>query len=132
MTLATAGALKIGHSTELASAIAGFRILPAAVIPPLAIALPFVEVVLAGYLLLGLFTRIVAGLASLQFFLYAAAIASAVLRHIPANCGCFGPGEVAIADWPHVGLDLLLALACACIVIFAPGTLALDAKLDRA
>ena len=127
--LVVAGALKIGHPVDLASAIAGFRLLPPELVAPLAVVLPYFEVLLGLYLLAGLFTRVVAWIAAAQFAIYAAAIASAVLRGIPANCGCFGPGDTAVADWPHVAFDLALAAVAAFIAIRAPGALALDRRL---
>lgn len=130
--LIAAGVLKIGHSAELASNIAGFRLLPPDVIGPLAVALPFIELLLGGYLIAGLFTRVVAILTAAQFLLYAGAIASAVLRHIPVSCGCFGPNDSATADWPHVAFDLLLALGAAFVAYGAPGALAVDRKLQQA
>lgn len=124
-----AGALKIGHPAELASAIAGFRLLPAGIVAPLAVILPYFEVLLGLYLVAGLFTRVAGWLAAAQFVVYAAAIASAVLRGIPANCGCFGPGDTAVADWPHVAFDLALAAVATFIALRAPGALALDGRL---
>lgn len=130
--LVAAGALKVGHAAELAASMAGFRLLPPDVIGPLALALPYFELLLGGYLLAGLFTRPAAVVAALQFLLYAAAIASAVVRHLPANCGCFGPSDAATADWPHVGFDLALAAAAAAIALWAPGALALDRRFRNA
>jgi putative oxidoreductase len=130
--LVVAGALKAGHSAELASSIANFRLLPAPIVGPLAVALPYFELLLGGYLIAGLFTRVAAAVATAQFVLYAAAIGSAVLRHIPANCGCFGPGDAATADWPHVAFDLALAGASGFIAYGAPGALAFDRKLRNA
>jgi uncharacterized membrane protein YphA (DoxX/SURF4 family) len=127
--LVAAGALKIGHPVDLASAIAGFRLLPPELVAPLAVILPYFEVLLGLYLLAGLFTRVAAWVAAAQFVIYAAAIASAVLRGIPANCGCFGPGDTAVADWPHVAFDLALAAVAAFIAVRAPGALALDRRL---
>jgi uncharacterized membrane protein YphA (DoxX/SURF4 family) len=127
--LLIAGALKVGHPSDLAASIAGFRLLPAAIVGPLALALPYVELLLGVYLVAGLFTRAVATIAAAQFFLYSGAIASAVLRHIPANCGCFGPHDTAAADWPHVGLDLVLAAASIFVAWRAPGALAFERRL---
>lgn len=107
-----AGVLKVGHFDDLASAIAGFRLLPEAVIGPLAVLLPFFEIVLGLFLIAGRFTRAAAAVGAVQLTIYAAAIASAVVRHIPANCGCFGPQDSAPADWPHVAVDLALAGIC--------------------
>jgi putative oxidoreductase len=127
--LVWAGAAKIGHPEALAVAIAGFRLLPPGLVAPLAVILPFFEVLLGLYLVVGLFTRVVAAVAAAQFVIYAMAIASAVLRDIPANCGCFGPGDTAVADWPHVAFDLVLAAVALFIAAGAPGAYALDRRL---
>ena len=127
----TAGSFKIGHFNELAAAISGFRILPSAVVGPLAVALPFFELGLGVYLIAGLFTRGAAIVASAQLVVYSIAVASAVLRHIPANCGCFGPQDNATADWPHVVTDLVLAAICALVAWRAPGLFAIDERLRR-
>jgi len=127
--LIVTGALKIGHPVDLASAIAGFRLLPAELAAPLAIILPYFELLLGLYLVAGLFTRVAAWVAAVQFIVYAAAIGSAVVRGIPANCGCFGPGDAAVADWPHVAFDLALAALAVLIALRAPGAFALDRRL---
>lgn len=121
-----AGASKVGHFNDLAAAIAGFRLLPEAIVGPLAVVLPFFEIGLGLYLVAGLFTRAAAAIAAVQLTIYALTIASAVLRHIPANCGCFGPQDTASADWPHVFADLALAAVCALVAWRAPGLFALD------
>lgn len=130
--LVTTGALKLGHATELAAAIAGFRLLPAAVIGPLSLALPLFEVLLGAYLIVGLFTRAAAVVAAVAFLIYAGAIASAVVRHIPANCGCFGPDDKSVADWPHVAFDLVLVVASLFVAYRAPGAVAVDRRFRRA
>jgi putative oxidoreductase len=127
--LLTTGILKVGHPAELAAAIAGFRLLPAGIVGPMALALPYFELLSGAYLLAGLFTRVVAIVAAMQFCLYGAAIGSALVRHIPANCGCFGPGDTAVADWPHVAFDLVLAAASVFIAYGAPGSLSVDRRL---
>jgi uncharacterized membrane protein YphA (DoxX/SURF4 family) len=132
LVLLVAGALKVGHPAELAATMATFRLLPSQVVGPLALALPYVEILLGGYLVAGLFTRVAAAIAGAQFVVYACAIASAIVRHIAANCGCFGPNDAAVADWPHVGFDLVLAAACAFVAYGAPGALAVDRRFRRA
>lgn len=124
-----AGASKVGHFNDLAAAIAGFRLLPEPLVGPFAVLLPFFEIGLGLYLVAGLFTRAAATIGAVQLTVYAAAIASAVIRHIPANCGCFGPQDTATADWPHVITDLALAGICAVLAWRAPGPLALDNRM---
>lgn len=130
--LVAAGLLKVGHATELAATIASFRLLPPVIVGPLALALPYFELLLGAYLIAGLFTRTVAAIAAVQFVCYAGVIASAVVRHISANCGCFGPNDSATADWPHVAFDLMLAVASAFVALRGPGALAVDRKLRSA
>jgi uncharacterized membrane protein YphA (DoxX/SURF4 family) len=127
-----AGASKVGHFNDLAAAIAGFRILPEPFVGPLAVLLPFFEIGLGLYLIAGLFTRAAAVVGAVQLTIYGAAIASAVIRHIPANCGCFGPQDTAKADWPHVVVDLALAAVCILVAWRAPGLFALDTRMRSA
>ena len=128
---AAAGGLKIGHFDVLASEIAGFEILPHAFIAPLALLLPFVEVLLGAYLILGLFTRIAAVFASLQMFVFSAAIASAVVRGLHASCGCFGPSDTSTTSWPEVARDAGLGLIAALVAWRAPGALSLDRRMEH-
>jgi putative oxidoreductase len=128
VVLIGSGVLKLGHAPDLAAAIAGFRLLPPPVVSLLALALPPLEILIGLYLVAGLFTRIAAVASAAMFTVYAGAIASAVIRGIPANCGCFGPHDSATADWPHVVFDLALAAVAAFVALRAPGALALDRK----
>ncbi|MDQ2857437.1 MAG: DoxX family protein [Candidatus Eremiobacteraeota bacterium] len=128
--LLVAGILKAHDGpAATASTIAGYRILPPAIVAPLGVALPYAEILLGAYLVGGLFTRVAATLASVQFGLFAAAVASLVVRGIPADCGCFGSGVRTPPSWGHVAADVLLALVCACIAWRAPGAFAIDRSL---
>ena len=100
-----------------ATSIAGYRILPPSVVAPLGVALPYVEILLGGYLVAGLFTRVAAWVASL------------VVRKIPADCGCFGSGIPTPPSWGHVAWDVALAVAATAVALFAPGAIAVDRRL---
>lgn len=130
-TFLAAGALKIGHFDLFASEIAGFQLLPHPLIAPLALLLPFVEVLLGAYLILGLFTRGAAWFATFQLAVFAAAIASAVVRGISTSCGCFGPTDASMTSWPEVARDAGLALLAAFVAWRAPGALALDRRMEH-
>lgn len=125
-----AGGLKIGHFDVFAAEIAGFQLLWHPLIAPLALLLPFVEVLVGVYLVLGLFTRFAAWVAALEMALFAAAIASAVMRGITTSCGCFGPNDHSVTSWPEVGRDAGLALLGIAIALLAPGALALDRRME--
>jgi uncharacterized membrane protein YphA (DoxX/SURF4 family) len=124
-----AGGLKIGHADVFASQIAGFQLLWHPLIAPLALLLPFLEVMVGAYLVLGLFTRFAAWLAALEMALFAAAIASAVMRGISTSCGCFGPEDHAVTSWPEVGRDIGFAAIGVVVALLAPGVLALDRRI---
>ncbi|MFN2460320.1 MAG: MauE/DoxX family redox-associated membrane protein [Candidatus Velthaea sp.] len=124
-----AGASKIGHADVFAAQIAAFGILPRAVVAPMALVLPFLEVLLGGYLILGLFTRVAAWVAVLQLLVFAAAIATAVMQGRSLSCGCFGPNDTTVTSWPEVARDLALALLAAFVAWRAPGMLALDRRI---
>jgi uncharacterized membrane protein YphA (DoxX/SURF4 family) len=126
-----AGALKIGHAEFFASEIAGFQLLPHPLIAPLALLLPFLELMIGVYLILGLFTRFAAWFAAAEMAIFSAAIASAVLRGISTSCGCFGPGDKATTSWPEVGRDLGFTLLAVIVAWKAPGALALDRRMEQ-
>jgi uncharacterized membrane protein YphA (DoxX/SURF4 family) len=126
-----AGALKIGHADVFASEIAGFQLLPLPLIAPLALLLPFVEVLLGAYLVVGLFTRAAAGFAAFQLAVFTAAIASAVVRGLHASCGCFGPADQTTTSWGEVARDGALVLVALFIAWKAPGAVALDRRMER-
>ena len=100
-----AGIDKIRDPQQFADSIAGFGILPAMIVSLMAIALPPFEIA-CGLLMLGPRTRRIGALAiillSAVFF---AALASALLRGLTLDCGCFGTGA---PSRPRMWLELVL------------------------
>jgi uncharacterized membrane protein YphA (DoxX/SURF4 family) len=128
--LLAAGVLKAHDGPVLtASSISAYRILPSAVVAPLGAFLPYFEILLGAYLAFGLFTRVAAAIASLEFVVFAGAVASLVVRQIPADCGCFGSSVETPPSWPHVAGDLLLGALAALVAWRAPGVFAFDRRL---
>ena len=126
-----AGVSKIGHADIFAAQIAAFGLVPRALIAPMALLLPILEVVLGGYLILGLYTRVAAWIAVIQLAIFASAIGSAVLRGLSLSCGCFGPGDRTVTSWPEVARDLTFAAVAAFVAWRAPGMLALDRRIGN-
>ena len=104
-----AGIDKIHEPGQFADNIAGFAILPAALINLLALTLPLFEIVCGLLLLLPMTRRIGAlaiALVSVMFFI---ALLSALLRGLTLDCGCFGVGAPSRSKmWLELGLDLVL------------------------
>jgi uncharacterized membrane protein YphA (DoxX/SURF4 family) len=126
-----AGASKFGHADVFAAQIAAFRIVPHALVAPLALLLPLFEIVLGGYLVLGLYTRMAAVIAALQLAIFATAIGSAVMHGLSLSCGCFGPGDKTVTSWPEVMRDVAFAVVAAFVAWRAPGMLALDRRIGN-
>jgi len=104
-----AGVDKIRDPLQFADSIAAFAILPAVFINLLALGLPPFEIG-CGLLLLGPRTRQVGALAvaviSAMFF---TALASALLRGLTLDCGCFGVGAPSRPRmWLELALDVVL------------------------
>jgi uncharacterized membrane protein YphA (DoxX/SURF4 family) len=127
-----AGASKVGHADMFAAQIAGFRLLPQIVIAPLALGLPFLELLLGGYLILGLFTRSAAWVAAVLLAVFDAAIASAVMRGMSVSCGCFGPNDATVTTWTEVARDAVFVVLAVIVALRAPGALALDRRIGNA
>jgi uncharacterized membrane protein YphA (DoxX/SURF4 family) len=127
--LIVAGVLK-AHDGPAATAtsIAGYRMLPASLVAPLGVALPYVEILLGAYLVIGLFTRVAAWLAAAQFAIFSIAVGSLVVRGIPADCGCFGSSIPTPPTWGHVALDVALAALAVVVAVTAPGAFSLDER----
>ena len=127
--LLISGAEKVGQPAALAASIASFHLLAPSIIVAISIILPYFEMLVGLYLVIGLFTRIASFVATLQFVIYGAAIASAIIRKLPADCDCFGPNDHAVADWPHVAFDFALAAIALLIAMNGPSPLSLDRRM---
>jgi len=111
---------KLLHPGAFAQNIANYRLVPMALLHPLAWLLPVVEAVTGLALVAGWLPRGAALLAALMTMVFIAAIGSALVRDLDISCGCFH------TDSGHaVGRDLLLRdvglLAVALVPLLAPG-----------
>jgi uncharacterized membrane protein YphA (DoxX/SURF4 family) len=80
--------------------------LPYGMIDTLVWAVPVAEVALAVFLILGIYTRIHASIASLLIAFFTALVLSAMWRGLDIDCGCFGvPQKV---GWPKIGENLAI------------------------
>ncbi|MBM0231426.1 DoxX family membrane protein [Micromonospora sp. STR1_7] len=87
-----AGASKVGDLAASGRAVNAYQVLPYDVATAVGAALPFVELALGVLLLLGLATRLGAGVSAALLVVFVAGIASAWARGLSIDCGCFGSG----------------------------------------
>jgi uncharacterized membrane protein YphA (DoxX/SURF4 family) len=103
-----AGILKIGDPAAMVRSVRAFRILPEALVHPVAYAVPFVEIALGLLLLAGLAARAAAVVSSVLLAAYIAAIASAAARGLRIECGCFSRGgDLAKGAPTHYSSELI-------------------------
>jgi len=112
-----AGARKVTDVTAFSDAIAGFRVLPSALVMPVALTFPVLEILLGVMVLLPASRLPRAGSLGLALLnlLFIAVLASAWIRGLDVNCGCFGFDWAPSSEWKlplAIARDLvLLALA---------------------
>ncbi|MEU8422166.1 MauE/DoxX family redox-associated membrane protein [Micromonospora sp. NPDC048835] len=87
-----AGASKVGDLAASGRAVNAYQVMPYDVATVIGAALPFVELALGVLLLIGLATRLVAGVSAALLVVFIVGIASAWARGLAIDCGCFGSG----------------------------------------
>ncbi|MFJ6164846.1 MauE/DoxX family redox-associated membrane protein [Micromonospora orduensis] len=103
-----AGASKVGDLAASGRAVNAYQVLPYDVATVIGAALPFVELALGVLLLLGLATRLGAGVSVALLVVFIAGIASAWARGLSIDCGCFGSGgELAQGQAPSYLPEIL-------------------------
>lgn len=129
-----AGLSKILDPGSLAASIRSYELsLPEWFVSLSAYSLPYLEVLLGFYLLIGLFTKVSAWATNGLMVLFILALVQGVLRGLEIDCGCFGssagegPGNLFFAATRDLGLFALgLHVALASVNRFS-----VDARLRR-
>ncbi len=99
---------KILEPGDFARAIANYRLLPDALVNPLAVLLPWVECMCGMLLLTGQWTRSAALLSALLLSVFLAAVSITLFRGLDINCGCFNAHGGRKIGFKLLGEDLLL------------------------
>ena len=100
---AFAGLAKVGDPASFAAQVHNFRLVPVALENLVAMTLPWVEIVTALALVLGLRARAAAWLATASMAAFTVAVVLALVRGLDIECGCFGT-----ADASRVGVMKVL------------------------
>jgi len=110
-----AGGLKIADPVAFAGNIAAYQLLPTIGNYLIAATLPWVEFLCGLLLILGVRVRACATLVLLMNCVFVVALASAVIRGLDIDCGCFRQGGPKTTPWNALLRDL----------VFIGGTVAL-------
>jgi uncharacterized membrane protein YphA (DoxX/SURF4 family) len=121
-----AGATKIGDLAASGRAVNAYRLMPYDVAKVVGAAQPFLEIALGVLLLVGVATRLTAGVAAVLLVLFIAGIVSAWAKGLQIDCGCFSKGgELGAGEVPTYGWEILRDvgfLALAGILLWRPRT----------
>lgn len=130
-----AGATKVLTPVGSARAVQAYQIFPFEMAQYIGYALPIVEIIIGGLLILGLFTRTNAILGTVLMVLFIAGIASAWARGLTIDCGCFGGGgEVAPGETQYpqrIAEDIAFTLCGVWLIVRPRSLLSLDRHLLR-
>ena len=131
-----AGAAKVGDLAASGRAVNAYDVMPFEVAKVVGAALPFVELALGVLLLIGLATRVVAGISAVLLLVFIAGIASAWARGLSIDCGCFGSGgELAAGQSPTYGPEILrdvgFLILAAFLLVWPLTRLSVDSFLER-
>jgi len=133
-----AGASKIAHPWVFVHTVEGYRMLPGSLARPFGLALPWVEVLLALYLLVGLFTRVAAVVMCAVLVMFLFALGVQLAHGHTGDCGCVvgitNPVITAFVGGNTIGAfdlvrDAVLLLMAAAIALTPRPVLAVDALL---
>ncbi len=129
-----AGSPKLVDPEGTVRSVRAFEILPEALVRPFAYGLPMLELLLALLLLVGLGTRLAGAVSAVLMLVFLGGIASAWVRGLSIDCGCFGNVGTAVPD-PVPGYvrdilrDLLFLGAALLLVVRPRSRFALDGVL---
>lgn len=125
VVLLVAGGLKVTSPPASALAVRAFQILPYDIAGYVGYALPVVEILIGLLLIAGLLTRLSAMAGGLLMVVFMVGIASAWMRGLSIDCGCFGGGGTIGASETQYGADLLrdaALVACGVWLVVRPRT----------
>jgi len=124
-----AGAVKIPQIQTFEVLVQRYGILPIWLSGPFVYVLPFLELAIGAYLAAGLFVRGTSLIGTLLFAAFLTAQASAWLRGISLDCGCFGTAFQTAVGPLTILRDFGLGIPTFLMLAFPARALSLDHRL---
>jgi len=124
-----AGAAKLSDLNHFEAQVAGYKLLPHTFDAPFAYTLPFIELFLGVYLVLGLLVRPAALLGCVLIVVFVAAQGQAWARGLSLDCGCFGSLAHNRVGLATVLRDVALGLPCLALVLWPARLASLDHRV---
>lgn len=113
---------KIVHPAAFANTLNHYQLLPATLIPWMALIQPWLELVVGVLLIAGLWLPGAVGLLNLLLFMFTGAILINTLRGLNIDCGCF-ESSLSLVNRTTMLLYLLRNLGFLCLSLYLAGYL---------
>lgn len=129
-----AGITKVLDPGSLAASIRTYELdLPEWFVSLSAFGLPYLEVLLGLYLIIGLFTKASAWATNAMMVVFILALLQGALRGLQIDCGCFGgaTGAEEPSLWSAFARDIGLLVLGLHIALFPTSRFSVDARLRR-
>jgi len=120
---------KINYPAEFAESIAAYQLVPFWALNPMALFMPWFELIGGVMLALGVRTRAAAAAVAGMLATFSLAVLIVLIRGIPVGCGCFSSVDEPLG-WDTLVRDLLW-LAMAIRVYAGPSALQLERRVLR-
>ncbi len=126
------GVEKLQHAKDFASTVQAYHVLPPNIASIYAGCLPWLEILIGLYLLVGLFTRITAAACGGLLLSFIIALSVVLIRGEAIECGCYVGGSAPEpVTWWLVVRDILLFAGCGYLFFFSQTPYSVDAWLNQ-
>jgi putative oxidoreductase len=119
---------KIIHPDQFAAIIKGYQLFPLVTIHPLAVFVPFLEMICGAALIVGVFPRGAITIINIMLLMFILAISINLLRGHEFDCGCFSFASNATASVVHLLIRDLICLAGGIYIMWFQGRRPLSAE----
>ena len=118
-----ASVYKIAYPCAFSEAISNYKIFPDVLINPLAIWLPWLELMAGLYIIIGLWVKGSALVLSILSLAFVIITGIAIYRGLDISCGCFSLGnDQASIQWAHVAQNIGLLAMSLQVLFYDKGT----------
>lgn len=113
----TSSITALADPVAFATDIDNYRMMPDALIGPMSVGMPLLELLLGLALVSGVHARGAALVASAMLVVFAIAMVQAIVRGIDLDCGCFGHVVETRVSWLTVARNVVLTIASIAVVL---------------
>ena len=129
-TFIAAGVGKLPMRDDFVNTVISYDLLPDVLAQPYAVALPWVEIVIGAFLILGLFSRIASGVGILTVLSFIIGNSIVLSRGLSLNCDCLG-WLAALQTRDALIIDSVLLVMAVQILLHKGDFLSLGSRLFR-